>query len=386
MSDLKDINILDIPDDELDDLDLDSLGLGDTDEELQEDESQEQESKEEPEEESTDDVDEEENEEPGEEGDEDESNDLDEESSTEELEEVQDKNLEEDDKEDKSTKVDNVDETSNIDYKAEYNKLTAPFKANGKDIKVDSVDEAITLMQMGANYHKKMAALKPSLKMVKMLENHNLLDEDKLSFLIDLDKKNPEAVKKLIKDSGLDPLEVDLDKAEYSPKSYKVDDVEFNLDSTLEGIKDSPNYNRTVQVITKDWDSVSQKEVVKNPQIMEVINSHMDNGIYDQIASVVDKERMLNRLTGMSDLEAYKHVGDILHAQGKLGVGNTNQPEANVVKPAIASQSKEEQEQRRSRKKAASKPRKVVSKQPAMDFNPLNLPDDELDKFDPSKF
>lgn len=380
----KDLDILNMPDDELDNLDLASIGL---DEESPEKDSDNPTIDEELKNENPEDLDEESEEDENEDDDSDESEEsLEEEESTEDLGEEDDNNLEEDEQEDDKAKKAKVDETSNIDYKAEYSKLTAPFKANGKDIKVDSVDEAITLMQMGANYHKKMAALKPSLKMVKMLENHNLLDENKLSFLIDLDKKDPEAVKKLIKESGLDPLEIDLDKADYSPKSYKVDDVEFNLDSTLEGIKDSPSYSRTVQVITKDWDNTSQQEVVKNPQIMEVINGHMDNGIYDKIISVVDKERMLNRLVGMSDLEAYKHVGDILHARGELGNGITNKPNANVVKPANASQSKEEQEQRRSRKKAASKPRKVVSKQPAMDFNPLALSDDELDKFDLSKF
>ena len=58
-----------------------------------------------------------------------------------------------------------------LDYKAEYEKLLKPFKANGRDIQVGSVDDAIALMQMGANYNKKMAALKPNMKLLKMLEN-----------------------------------------------------------------------------------------------------------------------------------------------------------------------------------------------------------------------
>src|SRR5690606_29540484 len=76
------------------------------------------------------------------------------------------------------------EETKSVDYEAEYKRLLTPFKANGREIQVKSVDDAIQLMQMGANYNKKMAALKPNLKLMKMLQNNNLLTEDKLSFFI----------------------------------------------------------------------------------------------------------------------------------------------------------------------------------------------------------
>ena len=63
-----------------------------------------------------------------------------------------------------STTEENTEETQESENKTEtpeqlLAKLFAPFKANGKDIKVDSVEEAIALMQMGANYSKKMAGL-----------------------------------------------------------------------------------------------------------------------------------------------------------------------------------------------------------------------------------
>ena len=81
-----------------------------------------------------------------------------------------------------------------VDYKAEYEKLLAPFKANGTDMQAQSVEDAIQLMQMGAGFHKKIAALKPAMKQVKLLEKHGLLDEDKLNYLIDLANKKPEAI------------------------------------------------------------------------------------------------------------------------------------------------------------------------------------------------
>ena len=126
-------------------------------------------------------------------------------------------------------------ETQAVDYEAEYKRLLAPFKANGREIQVKSVDDAVALMQMGANYNKRMAALKPNLKMLKLLENNGLLSKEKISYLIDLEKKNPAAINKLVKDSGLDPMDLDAEKAgEYKPKIHSVDDREIDLDTVLD--------------------------------------------------------------------------------------------------------------------------------------------------------
>lgn len=279
-------------------------------------------------------------------------------------------------------------DASAVDYKAAYEQLMAPFKANNREMKVDSVEEALTLMKMGANYNKKMAALKPNLKLLKMLENHDLLDEGKLSYLIDLDKKHPAAVQKLMKDSGIDPLEVDLDKTtDYRPNTYTVNDNEMELDNVLEEIKHSKAYATTTDVISNKWDMPSKQVLLSNPSIIKIINDHVETGIYAQITAVVEKERMLGRLTGLSDIEAYKQVGDFLQAQ------NAFQPKQQVAAPAmkpspIATPKPVKgptEEELRNRKKAAGSTKASPSKQVSMDFNPLALSDEEFEKIS-SKF
>lgn len=280
------------------------------------------------------------------------------------------------------------EDASAVDYKAAYDQLMAPFKANNREMKVDSVEEALTLMKMGANYNKKMAALKPNLKLLKMLENHDLLDESKLSYLIDLDKKNPGAVQKLMKDSGIDPLEVDLDKTtDYRPTTYTVNDNEMELDNVLEEIKYSKGYATTTDVISNKWDMPSKQVLLSNPSIIKIINDHVETGIYAQITAVVEKERMLGRLTGLSDIEAYKQVGDYLQAQ------NAFQPKqaqpAVAMKPSPIATTKPvkgpSEEELRNRKKAAGSTKASPSKQVSMDFNPLALSDEEFEKIS-SKF
>jgi hypothetical protein len=282
-------------------------------------------------------------------------------------------------------KKEEVVETPQIDYKAEYERLTQPFKANGKEIKVNSVEDAVELMQMGANYSKKMAALKPHLKLIKMLDKHGLMDESKLSYLIDLNGKNPEAIAKLVKDSGLDPMEMDENKAEdYKPTSYKVDDREIELDNVLESIKDSSTYQRTISVVSNDWDKASKEVIANTPQILSVLNAHMESGIYDIIQAELENERTFGRLQGLSDIEAYRYVGDRIQANGgfsHLAKGQQNQPKQSAV---LAKPMQVQDDKLKDKKRAAAPSKPAVTTQAAKDFNPLALSDEEFAKFKPN--
>ena len=277
------------------------------------------------------------------------------------------------------------DETAAVDYKAEYEKVFAPFKANGKEITPRSAEDVVQLMQMGANYNKKMAGLKPNLKLVKMLENNELLDESKLSYLIDLSKKDPEAVKQLVKDSGIDPLDIDNEKeSEYKPKTYTVDDRQIELDQVLDEIQDTPTYSKTVNLVSNKWDKQSKNAVADAPQLLKAINDQMASGIYDRINAEVEQERTFGRLSGLSDIEAYQKVGDAIHARGgfedllsKQGQQNTPPPERKKV---ITPEAKAEDPARKEKKRAAGSTRKAAAPKADSDFNPLSLSDDAFEQ------
>lgn len=278
--------------------------------------------------------------------------------------------------------------TGEVDYKAEYDKLLTPFKANGKELRVTSVDEAKQLMQMGANYNKKMAGLKPHLKMLKLLENNGLLSEEKLSFLVDIEKKNPDAIKKLVKDSGIDPLDIDLEKpSEYQPQSYAVDDREIELDEVISEIRDTTTYRDTINVVTNQWDGPSKQVVAENPQLLKVINDHVASGIYEAISTEVERQRMFGRLTGLSDLEAYRTIGDELHEKGAFdqlaspqGESPRQQTPPPVRKKIVTPKSKTSDPKLSSKRRAASSTRTTPTKTQTADFNPLAMSDEEFDR------
>lgn len=282
---------------------------------------------------------------------------------------------------------DEKEETQEIDYKAAYEQVFKPFKANGKEIKVNTPEEVIQLMQMGANYSKKMAALKPNLKLLKTLQNNDLLSEEKLNFLIDLSKKNPDAIQKLVKESGIDPLDMDLNKeSEYRPSSYTVHDKEIELDEVLEEIQGTPTYARTIDLIGNTWDGASKQQVANTPQLLKVLNDHMASGVYDIISKELENERLFGRLDGLSDLEAYRKVGDAIQARGGFDhLFQAKQSQTVVAKKVITPASKAEDPNLKSKKKALS-PSKSNGSAPKGDFDPLALSDEEFMKIAQSKF
>lgn len=261
------------------------------------------------------------------------------------------------------------------------------FKANGRTMKVKSAEDAIQLMQMGANYHKKMSGMKPAMKTLKLLENHDLLDPAKLNYLIDLSMKKPEAIKKLLKESNLDPMDIDLDDAnDYVPSNRSVNDSEIMLDEVLDNIKETPSYNRTLTVIGEEWDAPSRGIVAQNPEIIKTINLHMENGIYDQVANAVAYERSLGKLVGVSDFEAYQQVGQYMDenkmftrpaAQNQQGQHHNNQNHQQSRQDS--EQNREEEAARKNRKKSVSNSRQ--KKAPVKDdqnYNPLEMSDEEF--------
>ncbi len=275
---------------------------------------------------------------------------------------------------------------SAVDYKAMYEQVMAPFQANGKTFTPKSVAEVIQLAQMGANYTKKMQDIQPHRKVLLMLQNNDLLDEGKLSYLIDLDKKNPEAIKKLIKDAGIDPLDIDTtSEADYTAGNHQVTDEDARFHEVLTDIASSDPGKQTLATINNTWDQASKEVIWAQPEIMSVIHEQRTNGVYDLIVAEMDRQKVLGKIPANTPfLQAYKSVGDALASAGAFGSvtqpsGTPAKPEpqkigerAAVPKPKAANGDKA---------KAASTTRSSSSRSGQI-VNPLAMSDEEFLKLD----
>jgi len=270
--------------------------------------------------------------------------------------------------------------TAKIDFEGAYKRIMSPFKASKRMMQVNNVDDAISLMQKGADYNQKMQSLGPNLKIVSMLDKEGLLDATKLNNLIDLSKKNPKAIAKLIKESGIDPLDIDTDEeVDYNPTDYGVSDKEFRLDQALDDIKDSPSFNKTINILSKEWDAESKSVVSENPGLINIINDHVTNGVYDRVQSIIDSERAVGRLNDVSDVVAYRQVAEFLQSQGELVTEGQGVPPSQPSVPQTKA-NKEDTAKLQQKRKAAGSTKKTTSNKTSASPDYLKMTDDEFMK------
>ena len=197
------------------------------------------------------------------------------------------------------TKVDNQE----VDYKSIYEQVFKPFKANGKEITPKSVEDIISLMQMGANYTKKMQLMAPMKKVVQSLDNAKI-DEQELNFLIDVSKGDKEAIKQLLIKHKIDPLEIDLDGDNtYSPRNNIASDEDVEFNDTLMDIHDS--LPRIQEILNNTWDDNSKKAILKDPRLMRALHEEVQMGRFDEVKKRLEAEKTFGRYKGISDVNAY---------------------------------------------------------------------------------
>ena len=265
----------------------------------------------------------------------------------------------------------NKPETQEVNYREFYEQMTKPFKANGREIQITKPEDMISLAQKGLNYVKNMTELKPIKQLNALLNQHGITQED-LGLLIELKQNKPEAIAKIVKESGVDIYGLDVDEADkYVPNAPQAPHINEALEATLEELKvSSPVFNQTIQVVGNQWDDSSRNMIAEHPQLLRIIDAQMADGTFAKIDSVVQYERALGRLVGLSDLEAYVEVERRLQQVG-------SQPTPVVVasqQPVGTSQ----QQQVNNQRKSAAPPRAVKETVVNQPINSHALSDDEF--------
>lgn len=234
-----------------------------------------------------------------------------------------------------------------VEAKSFYDKVSAPFKADGKEVQVRTPEEAIRLMQMGINYSRRMKEMKPLREMDAMLTEHGLNSPDKLNELIDLSKGSKEAIQKYLKKHNIDPLDLNMEKAEaHTTPNYQSDpkDVAFQeaIDTTLQ----AEGGKELLSDVNRDWDTQSKEALRNNPSIFGKLLEQKDIGVYDQIQKELQHQRTMGYLANVPFLEAYEQVGN---AMKKAGVFDTKDDQRTGMAPIasgsrkVAKKSKSEQ-------------------------------------------
>lgn len=199
-----------------------------------------------------------------------------------------------------------------------FDKVSKPFKADGKEVKIRTPEDAIRLMQMGVNYSRRMQEMKPLKAQDQMLKQAGLDTPDKLNFLIDLSKGNPEAIKKLLKDKKIDPIDFDMadDTKPYVAGDYSVDPKDLAFREAIDTTVASEGGPDMIRDINKEWDNVSKEALRDQPAIFENLLAQKQSGVYGRVKAELDHQRSLGYLTDVPFLQGYHQVADAMQKAG----------------------------------------------------------------------
>ena len=236
------------------------------------------------------------------------------------------------------------------------------FKASGTEMEFTQ-EEMITqfpeVYSKALDYTKKMQTIKPYRKMIDAWEQEKLTHED-MNFAIDLLKGDKEAIATLIKKSGIDALDLDVeDNNNYKPNNYGRSDVELDIQEITSKISQDTEYEITHQVLTKEWDDESWTEMTKRPQLIELLHTDVKTGIFNKVNPIAQKLKMQDVVRygrGMrSDLDYYKSAAGTYSEQTARSAQLVKQQQATEAQQRQIADVKVKEERREATKLAAVK-------------------------------
>ena len=278
-------------------------------------------------------------------------------------------------------------------YEQFYKTVMAPIKANGKLIKLNSANDVISLIQQGANYTKKMQSIAPYRKQLKMLEDNDLLDNDKLRFLVDVAKGDKDAIKKLLADSKIDANDLsgydddeELDEEgnpkpkAYYPKTPTVSDQEVAWsDAWKELLEQEKLDNVDTHSVIMNMDAASQRQVYENPQILGLMHMTQACGAYDKIVAEMDRLKTLGYIQDNAPwLSTFIEVKNLMLQHGMLNDEVAKLQGGNAPQPVGKAPATKKNTMANDKKARAAAPSRSSGKSTKPFLNPLNMSDEEF--------
>lgn len=196
----------------------------------------------------------------------------------------------------------------NNQYKEYWDKVSAPFKANGTMYQPQSPDDVVSLMQKGVNYTQKMQQIAPYRRAFETL-NKNNIDANELNFLIELHNGDKAAIKALLNRNKIDPMDfnndIDDNASTYHPFDHSATDMDIAVSDLMQDL--STNKDKINAILNK-WDAPSRNFFLQNPEQLRNLNAEIELGRFDEIQSQIDRIKMFGNPTGRCDLDLYHEL------------------------------------------------------------------------------
>lgn len=272
------------------------------------------------------------------------------------------------------------------DYRKAYKDLLQPLWARGHNFTPRNIEEVKTLMSQGIDYLYKTQQLAQHRKQIELLQREGISNDD-LTFLIDLKKKDPEAIKKFFADGQLNPYDIDVsDAPNYQPKTQMIDDATLNLRDSVSNLMNMPDGRECYNELVHTLDKASQDYFLQEPELLQTFYQHQhitvgnNKSLYTIIKEEIDHEKALGRLPqNMPFLEAYRTVGDNLLRQSGQAAQPSNQVNSYSTAPEVHQRlGSPKRANFNNRIRSAGVSPKTKSSRSTTQMNPFDMPDDEF--------
>ena len=199
------------------------------------------------------------------------------------------------------------------------------YKANGMDFEFteeEVLEKFGEVFGKSMNYTKKTQELKPWMKQISAIKS-NGLNEDDVNLMIDAYKGDKQAIAEMLKRTKVDPLDLDTEATErYIPTQHGKDEATQAIESIIDDISRDPEYRITENVVDSQWDSASRRIMAENPEMIRGLHIDIKNGLYDKVAPMAMKMKVMDGGVNGSDLDYYiaagKQYGEALKAQESI--------------------------------------------------------------------
>jgi hypothetical protein len=194
------------------------------------------------------------------------------------------------------------------EYENLWKQVSSPFKANGKTYQPGSPEDIINLMQKGVNYTQKMQAIASYRKAFESL-NKNQINEQELSFLIDLHNGDKKAIKALLDRNKIDPMEMSNFESDSTPYTPNFNNLATDSDVQVQEIMSdiSANKDKVMDVVMNKWDQASKQMFLQNPNLLRLLNEEFNLGRFDTIQEKVEEAKMFGN-ANVPDIQLYSQL------------------------------------------------------------------------------
>lgn len=291
--------------------------------------------------------------------------------------------------EDKSDEV--VQPTQNLE---EFFSEVSKTKANGIEYEFtnkEKLDMFNNMFAKAQDYTKKTQALKDYKKTIDIVQTAGISDND-LNLFADVLKGNKEAIATILKRTGVDALDLDVENVDYVPKNYGRNDTELAIKDIVDEISADKEYVLTHNVLEKQWDSKSREKFIENPNMIKGLHIDIKSGLFDKLNPIMQKLKIYDGAS-RSDLDYYYMAHDQYKSSELLATSNAEKAElarvenqaktvqANKVDEVKAKIAQQTATKDASVKRKAAAPTKKTAGTSKINYLNDDPSDDELDEW-----